>query len=227
MSQSEDKTVASCCLPTPERKGHGFLLGLLYGLVPHTFCILFIVLSIIGATAATSMLKRFLYIPYLFQIILGLSFVFATISAFFYLRRSGLLSRAGVKTKWKYLTVLYGTTIAVNVLLFWVVFPAVANLQAQEVSLPAPSTGLPQPIGPSAPSDADSATAKATTLQVAIPCPGHAPLIIDELRRVDGVVGVRYQGPNLFQVRYDPARLTVDKILAQEVFKAFPAQVRP
>ena len=227
MSQSEDKPVASCCLPTPERKGHGFLLGLLYGLVPHTFCILFIVLSIVGATAATSVVKRFLYIPYLFQIILGLSFVFATISAFFYLRRSGLLSGAGVRTKWKYLTVLYGTTIAVNVLLFWVVFPTVANLQAQEASVPAPSTGLAQPIGPSAPSAADTATAKATTLQVSIPCPGHAPLIMGELKQVDGVLGVKYESPNLFQVRYDPARLTVDKILAQEVFKAFPAQVRP
>ncbi len=227
MSQSEDRTAASCCLTAPERKGHGFFLGLLYGLVPHTFCILFIVLSIVGATAATSVLKRFLYIPYLFQIILGLSFVFATISAFFYLRRSGLLSRAGVKARWKYLTVLYGTTIAVNVLLFWVVFPTVANLQAQEVTLPAPTTGVAQPIGPSAPSGADTAAAKATTLQVAIPCPGHAPLIIDELRRVDGVLGVRYQSPNLFQVRYDPARLTVDRILAQEVFKSFPAQVRP
>jgi len=227
MSQSEGKTGASCCAPAPERKGQGLLLGLLYGLVPHTFCILFIVLSIIGATAATSVVKRFLYIPYLFQIILGLSFVFATLSAVFYLRRSGLLSRSGVRAKWKYLTVLYSTTIAINVLLFWVVFPGVANLQAQEPAPSAPATTATQAFGPSAPSTVDPAAAEATTLQVAIPCPGHAPLIIDELKQVEGVLGVRYQNPNLFHVRYDPARVTVDGILAQQVFRSFKAQVRP
>lgn len=152
MSQSEAKTGSSCGGPVPERKGQGFMLGLLYGLVPHTFCILSIVLSIVGATAATSVLKRFLYIPYLFQIILGLSFVFATLSAVSYLRRSGLLSRAGVQAKWKYLTLLYGTTIAINVLLFWVVFPGVANMQAQEPAPSAPATIVTQPMGPNVPS---------------------------------------------------------------------------
>ena len=65
-----------CCRPVAERKGQGLLWGLFYGLVPHTFCILFIVFSIVGATVATSFVRQVMFIPYLFQLIVALSLVF-------------------------------------------------------------------------------------------------------------------------------------------------------
>jgi hypothetical protein len=203
-----------CCRPQTKPKPAGLLQGILWGLAPHTFCILFIVVSVIGATAATSLLKQLLYVPYFFQIIVALSIVFATISAVFYLRRNGLLSWAGVQRKWKYLTVMFGTTIAINLLFFWVVFPAVANLGATPVQ----AQGTAGQV----------AIAQTVTLQVQIPCPGHAPLIIDEVKKADGVLGVQYKSPNLFVVTYDGSRTDVNKILAQEVFTHFPGkQVNP
>jgi len=226
----KEENLPSSCRPALRREGQGFLMGLLYGLVPHTFCILFIVLSVIGATAATSLVRRFLYIPYIFQIIVALSFVFATISALLFLRQNGLLSLAGIRFKWKYLTVMYGTTIGINLFFFLVVFPLLANLNfrpvtpvvsAQTINA-ASATGLAP-----APAAANSANAGQIKLQVNIPCPGHAPLIMDELKKLDGVTGATYQFPNTFVVNYDAARVTPEKILALEVFRSFPARVQP
>lgn len=198
-------------------KRKGVIQGIIFGLVPHTFCILFVVLSIVGAVTATTLLKRLLYLPYFFQIIVALAFVFATVSSVFYLKRNGLLSWAGARFKWKYLTTMFATTIGVNLLFFLVVFPAVANLDLK----PFNTTGVAQ---------AQTISTKDTaslTLQVAIPCSGHAPLIIGELEKLDGVVDAKFQGSNLFKVQYDPAKITVGDILAQEVFKSFKAQVKP
>ena len=130
----DPSTLPECCRPVTERKGQGLLWGLFYGLVPHTFCILFIVFSIVGATVATSFVRQVMFVPYLFQLIVALSLVFATLSAIFYLRRNGLLSWAGAQRKWRYLSVMYGTTLAINFLLFWFVFPAVANLDLQPMA---------------------------------------------------------------------------------------------
>ncbi len=210
------RQLASRCGPAAKKERQGFLMGIVYGLAPHTFCILFIVFSVLGATAGTSLMRRFLYIPYLFQIIVALSLVFATISAVLYLRRNGLLSLPGVRFKWKYLSVLYGTTVGINLLFFTVVFPLVANADLQR-PVASPAVASAQGV---------SANAGAVTLQVNIPCSGHAPLIMDELRKVDGVTGVRYQFPNSFQVTYDTSKLTVQKILAIDVFKEFPARVK-
>ncbi len=216
----------SCCGPAPDAKGKGFLLGIVYGLVPHTFCILFIVLSIVGATAATSVIKKFLYIPYLFQIIVGLSFVFATISAWFYLRRNGLLSFDGAKAKWKYLTILYGTTVGINLLFFTVIFPIVANMQLGPATPVVAAQGIEAQVQNNLSASLSGATsAGAVRLQVSIPCPGHAPLIKEELQKLDGITGVRYQYPNVFQVTYDAAKLDPQKILALAIFRDFPAKV--
>ncbi|MDI7275821.1 MAG: hypothetical protein QME94_07570, partial [Anaerolineae bacterium] len=64
-------------------------------------------------------------------------------------------------------------------------------------------------------------------LRVAIPCPGHAPLIVDELEALDGVLTATYVGGSDFAVSYDPAKVSVDDILSLEVFRAFRAKVRP
>lgn len=196
----------SCCAPAPNAEGKGFLMGLFYGLVPHTFCILFIVLSVLGATAATSVIKRFLYIPYLFQIIVLLSFGFATLSAVLYLKRQGRLSLPGARARWKYLTILYTTTVGINLLFFLVIFPIVANSQFSRGASVVSAEG-----------------AGAVTLQVDIPCPGHAPLIMDELKTLDGVQGIKYGYPNSFRVTYDTAKLSVPQILDLQVFQEFRA----
>lgn len=210
MTRNDNETTpASCCCPAPEKKGSGLLMGLFYGLVPHTFCILFIVFSVLGATAAMSVVKRFLYIRYLFEVIVALSFVFATLSAVLYLKRNGILSVEGARARWKYLSIMYGTTIAVNLLFFMVVFPIAANLDLRASAQTVEAGG-----------------ARSITLQVSIPCPGHAPLINDELKTLDGVTAIRYQYPNSFRVSYDPAKITVEDILSLEVFKEFSARVR-
>ncbi len=211
----------------PKKQERGFLLGVLYGLVPHTFCILFIVLSVVGATAATSFVGRFLLIPYFFQLLVGLSVVFATVSALFYLRRNGLLSWPGIRFKWKYLSVMYGTTVGINLLFFWVIFPAVASVDFQKAPPPTPPTAVVSQQGaPGTGQTVALANTQSVTLQVDIPCPGHAPLISSELRKVDGITAVRYKGPNYFTVSYDPAKVSQDKILALGIFQSFPARVK-
>ncbi len=213
----------ACCRPVQEREGRGFLWGLFYGLVPHTFCILFIVLSVVGATAATAFVQRVLYVPYLFEIVIALSVGFAVLSAVFYLRRNGSLSWQGARRRGRYLAIMFGTTLAVNLLFFWVVFPALANLDLSERTVSASTRPL-SAIG----AVAESAPALSTvTLQVSIPCPGHAPLILSALREAAGVRSARYENPNLFLVGYDPSEASVETILARPVFEAFPAAVLP
>ena len=202
---------------TQSEKKQGVIQGIIFGLVPHTFCILFVVLSIVSAATATTLLKRLLYLPYFFQIIVALAFVFAMVSSVFYLKRNGLLSWAGARFKWKYLTTMFATTIGVNLLFFLVVFPAVANLDLKPANL----------IGVAQAQTISTKDTASVALQVAIPCSGHAPLIIGEVEKLDGVVDAKFQGSNLFKVQYDPAKITVDDILAQEVFKSFKAQVTP
>jgi hypothetical protein len=226
MNSDNNAPLPSCCAPVRERKHEGFLWGLFYGLVPHTFCILFVVLSVIGATAATSMLTPLLYLPYFFQIIVALSFVFATLSAAFYLRRNGLLSAAGIKFKWRYLSVMYGTTIAINLLFFMVIFPMVANINSSASAAAFDSVGVAVSTTGAQPAVA----LQSITLEVEIPCPGHAPLIISEVQKAKGVRQVKYQagnlfGGNTFQVTYDAGQISVKEILAQEVFKSFPAKL--
>ena len=239
-----------CCRPV-ERKGKGFLQGLAYGLIPHTFCIAFILFTVLGVTAATSVLRQVLLVPYLLQICVALSLVFATLSAIVYLRRAGLLSAEGVRAKWRYLSILYGTAVAINLLLFVVIFPAAANIDvprpgsrvlAQEpavvasesgkgVSSRACSCGSSSGQGATAPSKSGQAagaqtTLARTTLQVDIPCPGHAPLIKGELQQLEGVMAIGFQSPNLFQVEYDPSNVTLEQILALEVFQSYKATER-
>ncbi len=117
-----------CCIEieqNPDRKG--FLWGILYGLVPHTFCILFVILSVVGATSGAVFFKKFLFVPHLFQYLLVLSFILATISAVLYLKRNGIMTAKGIQRKWKYLTILYSTTIIVNLLFVYWILPAAAD----------------------------------------------------------------------------------------------------
>ena len=184
--------MSSCC----SKKKSGALSGLIYGLIPHLGCIAFIILSVIGATTASAFLKPLLLNRYFFHFLILLSLVFATISALFYFRKHGSVSA-------KYLLTLYGTTIAINLLLFMVIFPIAANFGSKSVA----------------------EAAGQTSLRVDIPCPGHAPLIIDELKTIEGVASVKFSSPNLFSVSYDPQKTSSQKMLSLAVFKSYPATV--
>lgn len=196
----------NCCRPPKEKLGG--IKGILYGLLPHTFCIAFVVASIIGATAATAFFKRFLLLPYFFEILVGLSLVFATLSAVWYLKRNSLFSVGGVKSKWRYLSILYGTTILVNLLFFSVIFPRVANLSYGRNTVLSQTGNISQ-----------------VTIQVQIPCSGHAPLIIDELKKLPGIGEIKFQMPNRFAVNYDSSKTDPGKIVSAEIFRSYPAIV--
>jgi hypothetical protein len=197
-----------CCAHAKDRK-KGFINGIIYGLVPHTFCILFIIGSILGVTLFTSAFKPLLASRNFFYILIALSFSFATLSALFYLKRNNCLCMSGARKRWKFLSILYTTTIAVNLLFFFAIFPAVANIGT------ASAVSIDNPAGGSYPS---------LTLNVDIPCSGHAPLIIGELKNLDGVKDVKYVSGK-FEVYYDPSKTSKEKILLLEIFKEYPAKV--
>ena len=193
------------CCQNIEKKNKGFLSGLLYGLLPHTGCIAFIFFTILGVTTATAIFRPLLMNRYFFHILIGISFLFATISAIIYLKRCKLLSIEGIKIKKKYLSILYGTSIGVNILLFLVIFPILANVTS---ATPAGNsvTGLSE-----------------VKLKVDIPCSGHAPLISEELKTINGVKAVRFEFPDYFYVSYDSSEASQEKILSLGVFREYPA----
>jgi copper chaperone CopZ len=201
----------SCCQKSEQKENKGLLSGIVYGLIPHTGCIAFIIASVLGVTAATELFKPLLLNPYFFYILIVLSFTFATISSAFYLRKNGLLSSLGIRRKWKYLSTMYGSTIGVNLLLFMLIFPLLAN-----VSTAQPVTG--NLIG-------SISSLSSIRLGVDIPCSGHAPLISDELKKIDGVSSVQFSLPNVFDVKYDSSKASKQQILSLEVFKTYKATV--
>lgn len=202
---------SDCCTKDSQKQDKGFLAGVAYGLIPHVGCIAFIAFSILGVTTATTLFKPLLLNPYFFYILIALSLAFATISATIYLKKSGVLSISGVKRKWRYLSILYGTTIFINLLLFMVVFPYATNLISKPTVTSA-LTGI---------QDSQSTL----TLQVSIPCPGHAPLITQEVNKIDGVEGVHFRFPNLFDISYDLAKTSKQDILNLDVFNTYKATV--
>jgi len=204
--------IKDCCRSNQTgRKDKSFFQGVLYGILPHSFCIAFVAFSVIGATFATSFFKNFLLLPYFFEILVGISFLFATLSAGIYLKRLNRLSVTGIKSKSKYLLVLYGTTMAVNLLFFFVIFPWVANL------------GLPKNTTPAVLAEKNNFST--ITLEVQIPCSGHAPLISDELKKLPGIVGIKFQLPNRFIVDYDSSKVNSLQITSAEIFKSFPVKI--
>ena len=116
--------------------------------------------------------------------------------------------------------ILYGTTIGINLLLFMVVFPITANLNSG-TSFTVASTAA---IGGDEQSSLTGSSVL-ITLKVEIPCSGHAPLIIGELKKINGVENVRFRFPNLFDVNYDSQKTTKEEILPLEVFNTYKATV--
>jgi copper chaperone len=188
-----------------ESKKRGFFEALAYGLLPHVGCIAFVLGSIFGATVLMQFFKPLLMNRYFFYYLIGISFLFATISAYIYLRKEGFLSAFGLKRKWKYLATMYGTTIGINLLLFLLIFPMLANVSS---------------------ASAGDISADSTVLfSVRIPCPGHAPLISEELKSIEGVGSIKYSLPSRFEVSYDSSKTSVEEMLELEVFNEYPATI--
>lgn len=118
-----------------------------------------------------------------------------------------MLSREGIKKKRNYLLVMFGTTIAVNLLFFLVISPVLANITMPKAE------------------SARAAELTQLTLAVDIPCSGHSPLISEELKSIEGVESIKFRFPNYFDIGYDPEMTSEEKILALEVFKSYPAKV--
>jgi copper chaperone len=187
--------------------GNAVSKGLLYGLLPHTGCIAFLLGSILGVTALMQFFKPLMMNRNFFYILIGISLGFAIISSLLYLRQQGLLSWKGIKKRWKYLTTMLGSTLAINLVLFMVIFPMLANVSA------APIEG------------GDATKFASISLSVDIPCPGHAPLISEELKTLEGVVGIEFNYPNNFDVVYDAEKTLKTDILGLEVFRTYGATV--
>lgn len=193
----------SCC-SARKNNNRGLVEGLLYGLVPHSACIAFVLFSILGATSVSSLFKPLLASSSFFYGLIVLSFLFATLSAIFYLKRNSRLYLQGFFISWKYLAVLYGSSIFVNILLFTVVFPLSAN------------------IGYSANSSIDLSK---LIIKVDIPCTGHAPLIINELKTIIGVKDVYFTSPNIFEIDYSSQETSKDELLNSEIFGEYSPTV--
>lgn len=196
----------SCCASETNRKNEGVLSGILFGLLPHSFCIAFALFSIIGAVTISGFMKKFLLIPNLFFLLVVVSIFLATLSSAIYLERSQCFCSSGLKRQWKYITTVYSVTILANLLMFFVVFPALANMH--------PKTAAVQ-----------GATSTSTTLQVKIPCTGHAPLIIDEIKKDSGVQSVEFDTPDVFKIKYDSNATSPEKIASAEIFKTYEATI--
>lgn len=209
MKEMKEQKMRDCCAgskDTKTGKNKGYREGIIYGLIPHIGCIAFIVLTVIGTTTAAAFFRPLLMKSYLFYGLIALSLVFATISAAAYLRKNSSLSSSGIKRNWRYLSIMYGTTVLVNLILFMVVFPLAASMTAASQPSTSPSLGK-------------------LTLKVDIPCPGHAPLIIRELKDAEGVSSVSFRFPDHFEVIYDPSAISMQQMLSISIFSEYPAAI--
>jgi len=193
-----------CCKPKKEYKGNNPLMGIAYGIIPHIGCILFIIAAVLGATVLMQFFRPLLMNRYIFHYLILISIGFATLSSFLYLRKNKFLSWEGIKKKKGYLSIMYGSTVGINLILFILIFPFLANITGNVTAEEIPGASV-------------------LSISVDIPCPGHAPLISNEVKTVEGVKGSEYSFPNDFEVYYDPSITSEEEILSLEVFDEYPA----
>jgi hypothetical protein len=172
-------------------------------LIPHIGCIAFIFAAILGTTVLMQYFKPVLMNRNIFYYLILISIGFATMSSFFYLKKNKSLSWSGINRRKGYLSIMYGSTVGVNLILFFLVFPFLANVAS---AAPEDLSGL-----------------SLMQISVDIPCPGHAPLISSEVSSVNGVEGVEYSFSNNFDIYYSGN--VESEILSLEVFEEYPAEV--
>jgi len=179
--------------------------GIFYGIIPHIGCIIFILASILGSTVLIQFFKPLLMNKNIFYYMTAISFGFATLSSILYLKKNKLLSFEGIKKKKGYLAIMYGTTIGVSLLFFFVIFPLTANFGGVNADVVDTSSFL--------------------KISVAIPCAGHASLITNELKTIDGVEVVQFSMPNFFEIYYDSTKTSEKEILNLDVFEEYSAKI--
>lgn len=194
-----------CCIEKVNSR-KGIFSGILFGIIPHSFCIAFILFSSIGAVVFTTFLKKFLLIPYFFHLLILISLFLATVSTIIYLKKNDCLCIEGIKNKWKYISVLYSTTIIINLLMFFVIIPTLVNASTKKTIF-------------------QEKILSDLSLNIQIPCSGHAPLIINELEEKGATSSVYFENPNIFKIKYDPEKTSPEKIVALEIFKTYPAEI--
>jgi hypothetical protein len=64
------------------------------------------------------------------------------------------------------------------------------------------------------------------SIEVQIPCSGHAPLIIDELKENGGVDIVKFRLPNIFEIKYDLGKTSPERITSLEIFKTYGVSIQ-
>lgn len=189
-------------------KNKNVLQGIAYGLIPHIGCIMFVFAAIIGATALIQLFKPILMNKNIFYYLILISLGFATLSSFFYLKKNKKLSWSGIKDKKRYLLIMYLSVVGINILLFFFIFPFLANLG---------NSGVVSAL--------DDNSTSFFEITSKIPCPGHAPLISDEVKTMEGVKAVEYSFPNNFKIYYNPSLTSKQEILQLGIFEEFPAEV--
>lgn len=179
-----------------------FLSGIFYGLLPHSFCLAFALFSIIGAVTISAFLKKILLINNIFYYLIIISIILATLSIYIYLKKTNCLCQSGIKSKWRYITILYITTLIINLSFFYYVIPVLANMGSGRIVT---TKELIAEI----------------SLKANIPCTGHSFLIIDEIKKDQGVIDVKFESPDIFKVKYDTGITSPDKIYSLEIFEEF------
>jgi hypothetical protein len=198
-----DTKKESCCVDVKakcQKQGIGW--GILCGFFPHTFCIASIIFSVIGAAMANTYLRRILLIPNFFSFLILFSLLIASFSAATYLKKIDCLCISGIKSKWKYLTALYSSTIIVNLAMFFIIFPVLANINSNQLS-------------------GDVINSAELSMRVELPCTGHAPLVMEEIKKNRSIQGVKFTAPDTFQIKYNPQETSPAKIASLEIFKTF------
>lgn len=181
--------------------------GIFYGLIPHIGCIAFIIFTILGVTTMSAIFKPLMMSRYFFYVLIVLSLLLASISGTIYLKRNNSLSKQGIKENKNYILTLFGTTILVNLLFFFLIFPALANISSSSTTNAV----------------AEASNTELITLSVKIPCPGHASLIKNELYTIDGIENIDYNPLYVFEVYYDPEKTNEQEILSLEIFSNYKA----
>ncbi len=209
------------CCKKENKNSKGFLSGIFYSLTAHSFCILFIIFTVLGATTFTALLRPFLMSRYFFHILILIVVVFATVSAIFYLRKNNKLSLSGVKERKNYLFILYGTTFAINLLLFIVIFPIAVNVGGGASLIDAVSISFSENSDVLLEEDEEI-----LTVEVDIPCSGHAYLVFSDLDNFSGVKDINFRFPNIFDIKYDPLSITPEEILSVDVFESYKTIIK-
>ena len=175
--------------------GSGIGKGIILSIIPHIGCIAFAILMITGVGFGTAFLKNFLSSKWIFPASIILSFIIASVYSYFYFKKQCCVNKV------RHISILFSSMIIVNALLFYVVFPWMTNIKSgQNIAL---ASGLSE-----------------LKVQVDIPCTGHAPLIVYELKKA-GVSDVTFLDPDTFDIKYDSKKITSEQIKGLQLFSDF------